>query len=45
MNEKILNVYELISFNQEKGAIIFTIVISMVIIITTLLLVRRELKE
>ena len=45
MNDKVLKVYEFISFNQEKEAIIFAIIISLIIIITSILLVRRELNN
>ena len=45
MNDKLLKVYEFISIDQEKGAIIFAVIISLIIIITSILLVRRELKE
>jgi len=44
MND-ILKVYELITINDEKGAIIFAGFISLIIIITTILLVKKELKN
>ena len=44
MND-ILKIYELITFNDEKYAIIFAIIIFIIIIITTIFLVKKELKN
>ena len=40
-----MEIYKYLSFEQEKVAIIFTLVISIIIVITTIYLVRRELKN
>ena len=45
MSNKVLKVYELLSINEEKDAIIFTIVISIIIVIATIYLVRCELRK
>ena len=44
MND-VLKVYELISFADEKGAILFAIIVSLIILITTMLLVKKELRN
>ena len=44
MND-ILKVYELITFNDEKYAILFAIFITLIILITTILLVKKELNN
>ncbi len=41
----VLKVYELITINDEKIAIIFAIIISLIIVITTILLVKKELNN
>ena len=45
MNDMVLEIYKYLSFKQEMTSIIFTIVISIIIILITLFLVRRELKN
>ena len=45
MSSDILKVYELITINDEKYAILFAIFISLIILVTTILLVKKELKN
>lgn len=45
MNDNFIKLYKYVIFNSEKLPIILTIVISVIIIITTIYLVRKELKN
>lgn len=45
MNDTIIKIYKYLAFNSEKIPIILTIVISLMIIIITIYLTRKELKN